>query len=187
MRCDDMPQSWPLPSEGGYRRVGDARIIAGVAPHRLGIDIGGSSAKVSLLDAASRVLANTVHELPDVADDPVANRAARIGLVETTIHRVLDAHGSDLSVGIACPGIVDAAHRRVVALPGKLAGLEGIDWNESLRHRAALPRPLPLLRAAPRRRGVRGVRERLGHDRVGHRRPGLASRRRRVREAARSR
>jgi glucokinase len=114
-----------------------------VAPHRLGIDIGGSSAKVSLLDAASHVLANTAHELPDVADDPVANRAARIGLVATTTHRVLDEHGSDLSVGIASPGIVDAGHRRVVALPGKLAGLEGIDWNESLRHRAALPRPLP--------------------------------------------
>ncbi len=114
-----------------------------MAPHRLGIDIGGSSAKVSLLDAASHVLSNTVHDLPDVADDPVANREARLVLVDTAIHRVLDERGADLTVAIASPGIVDAAHRRVVALPGKLAGLEGIDWSEALRQRATRPSVLP--------------------------------------------
>jgi glucokinase len=107
-----------------------------VTVHHLGIDIGGSSAKVSLLGAASNVLAHSVHDLPDVAADPEANRAARVALVEETIARVRSERGADLSVGVATPGIVDARHRRIVHLPGKLAGLEGLDWSEALRERS---------------------------------------------------
>lgn len=97
----------------------------------LGIDIGGSSAKVSLLDDDA-IVSSTRHDLPDRSSDPSANRAVRIDLVRKAIAAARGDGGTDLTVTVATPGIVDAAHRRIVSLPAKLAGLEGVDWTESL-------------------------------------------------------
>ncbi len=126
--------------------------------HHLGIDIGGSGAKVSLLDGELRVIANDLVELPDVRHDPAANRTARVEVVEHTIEEAAAAAADGLTVGIATPGIVDADHQRIVSLPGKLAGLEGLDWREALRARtparyaaltgAAWPPPIAVLNDA---------------------------------------
>ncbi|MDZ7801799.1 MAG: ROK family protein [Trueperaceae bacterium] len=103
--------------------------------HHLGIDIGGSSVKLALLDAAPSVRWTRVHDVAD-QPDPDRNRRERLQLIAAAIGELRDA-GAVPSVGIATPGIVDAAHRAVVSLPGKLAGLEGIDWTAALRD--ALP------------------------------------------------
>lgn len=107
-------------------------------PH-LGIDVGGSGVKVSLLADDGTVLRSTVHELPDVADDPDGNREARLDVLADAVR----AAGPNATVGIATPGVVDADHRRIVALPGKLPGLEGLDWGEALRRRGAAPAHAP--------------------------------------------
>ena len=104
----------------------------------LGIDIGGSSAKVALLGSDLRVLSTRLVDLADVSDAPATNRASRVALVEGAIGEAANA-GHGLSVGVATPGIVDAAHRRIVSLPGKLAGLEGLDWSEALSDRSLPP------------------------------------------------
>jgi glucokinase len=96
-------------------------------PH-LGLDVGGSGVKVSLLAADLSVLRADVVELPDLADDPAGNLEARLDVLADAVR----AAGPTATVGIATPGVVDAAHRRIVALPGKLAGLEGVDWGEAL-------------------------------------------------------
>lgn len=104
-------------------------------PH-LGIDVGGSSAKVALLGADDAVLVQRVVTLPDRVDDPIANRAARVDVVADAIDEARAVSGSSpLSVTVATPGIVDASHRRVVALPGKLEGIEGVDWGAALAAR----------------------------------------------------
>jgi glucokinase len=125
---------------GPRRRLAVARDHGGFRVHHLGIDIGGSSAKLSLLDGDLRVRFQDLVALPDVADDPRANRAARVALVERAILDASAAGAHRLTVGIATPGIVDAEHRRIVSLPGKLAGLEGLDWREALEARAPAAR-----------------------------------------------
>jgi glucokinase len=103
--------------------------------HHLGIDIGGSAAKVALLGGDLRVRSTGLVELVDVRDDPAANRATRVDVVDRLVRAAVDEAADALTVGVATPGIVDAAHRRIVALPGKLAGLEGLDWTDALRAR----------------------------------------------------
>ncbi len=109
-------------------------------PH-LGIDIGGSGVKVSLLGGDLTVLRSDVHELPDLVDDPAGNLEARLGVLAEAVR----AAGPTATVGIATAGVVDAAHRRIVALPGKLSGLEGVDWGEALRRRGSAPARPPLV------------------------------------------
>jgi glucokinase len=118
--------------------------------HHLGIDIGGSSAKVALLDGDLRVRSTGLVELVDTRDDPVANRAVRVDVVDRAVREAAEVGATGLTVGVATPGIVDAAHRRIVALPGKLAGLEGLDWSDALRARlpAAVARPIAVLNDA---------------------------------------
>jgi glucokinase len=117
--------------------------------HHLGIDIGGSSAKAALLDGDLRVRGTELVELVDAADDAVANRGARLDVVERLI-RASAGGAESLTVSVATPGIVDAVHRRIVALPGKLAGLEGLDWSEALRTRLppAVAGPIVILNDA---------------------------------------
>jgi glucokinase len=109
-------------------------------PH-LGLDVGGSGVKVSLLAADLSVLRADVVELPDLADDPGGNLEARLDVLADAVR----AAGPTATVGIATPGVVDAAHRRVVALPGKLAGLEGVDWGAALGRRGVVASSAPLV------------------------------------------
>ena len=104
--------------------------------HHLGIDIGGGSAKVSLVDDASTVRHQALVELVDRGDDPVANRLARVDVVARAIAHATADGAAPATVTVATPGIVDAAHRRIVSLPGKLAGLEGVDWTTALASHA---------------------------------------------------
>jgi len=109
-------------------------------PH-LGVDVGGSSVKVSLLAGDLAVLRTDVHELPDVIDDPTGNLDARLDVLADAVR----VAGPMATVGIATAGVVDAAHRRIVALPGKLAGLEGVDWGEALKRRGSASTRPPLV------------------------------------------
>ncbi|MFN2323691.1 MAG: ROK family protein [Trueperaceae bacterium] len=112
-----------------------------LGPH-VGVDVGGSAAKVSLLDGDGAVLRSDVHELPDLEGDPEANLAARLDVLAHAVR----AAGPGATVAVATPGVVDAAHRRIVALPGKLPGLEGVDWGEALqRHGVASAPPIWVL------------------------------------------
>jgi len=104
--------------------------------HHLGIDIGGGSAKVSLVDDDSNVRHQALVELVDRHDDPAANRALRVDVVARAIARAAADGAQPTTVTVATPGIVDAAHRRIVSLPGKLAGLEGVDWTAELARHA---------------------------------------------------
>ncbi len=109
-------------------------------PH-LGIDVGGSAVKVSLLAADLAVLRSDVHELPDVVHDPAGNLEARLDVLADALRGA----GPTATVGVAAPGVVDATHRRIVALPGKLSGLEGVDWDEALRRRGTVLAQPPLV------------------------------------------
>ena len=109
-----------------------ARHASSLRRCHLGIDIGGSSVKLSVLDEELVSVHEELHSLPDIVDDPAENRAVRVEFATRAIERSQHEFGEVSSVGVASPGIVDPEYRRVVSLPGKLAGLEGVDWGETL-------------------------------------------------------
>jgi glucokinase len=43
------------------------------------------------------------------------------------------------SIGVCAPGLVSSDGRSIAHLPGKLAGLQGIDWTNALGHAAIVP------------------------------------------------
>lgn len=89
----------------------------------VGIDIGGTRVKSVLVDCDGVVLQEDERDSVEGAD-------ALAALVQA----VLESLGADeaLPVGIACPGLAQRDHRRVACMPGRLAGLEGLDFGKAL-------------------------------------------------------
>lgn len=94
-----------------------------------GIDIGGTNVKAVAVDAAGAVLARRTTETADgVATVKEWIEAARAALEEFE-----QQCGSGLvAVGICAPGLAAADGRSIAHLPGKLRGLEGVDWTRGL-------------------------------------------------------
>jgi glucokinase len=44
----------------------------------------------------------------------------------------LEKHGQPAAIGVAAPGLPSRDERRIASMPGRLAGLEGLDWQEFL-------------------------------------------------------
>lgn len=105
----------------------------------LGIDLGGSSVKAVAVTPRGRTLARRIESFPpeepgrfaDAVRALAAALAAEIGTVPARI-------------GLSAPGLVAADGRRIAYMPGRLAGLEGLDWTAHL----GAPRPVPVLNDA---------------------------------------
>ena len=90
----------------------------------LGVDIGGTSMKAVVCDDTGRVLDRQtrdtsddggnqwLHDLPAWIDDMAAG-------------------GVD-GIGVAAPGLAAEDGQRIASMPGRLSGLEGLDWREFL-------------------------------------------------------
>ncbi len=89
----------------------------------VGIDIGGTRVKSVLIDCEGEVLAEDER-------DSVEGRDTLIALVES----VLSTLGADASlpIGISCPGLAKRDHRAIACMPGRMAGLEGLNFGEAL-------------------------------------------------------
>ncbi|MBI5770652.1 MAG: ROK family protein [Verrucomicrobia bacterium] len=101
-----------------------------------GIDVGGTNVKAVAVSPAGEVLQRAtratrdgeaaVSEWVSAAEEAVAGFAQQIGA----------APGA---VGVCAPGLAAADERSIAHLPGKLAGLAGIDWTAALRRPAIVP------------------------------------------------
>lgn len=100
-------------------------------PLVLAFDLGGTRLKAGLVDpAAARVLRRRVEPSPPGAAEALA-LVARVG-------RELAAGDDVDAVGLCVPGLVDGSGR-VVALPGKLDGIVGLDLVGCLQAAFAVP------------------------------------------------
>lgn len=108
---------------------------AGVPPYLIGIDLGGTRIKALALSPDGTELARrlTGSEGPDWA--------ARVKTVVDGLHADL---GPSLGIGLAAPGLAAPDGRSIRHLPGRLPGLEGLDWT---RHLGA-SHPVPVLNDA---------------------------------------
>ena len=94
-----------------------------------GIDIGGTNLKAVVVTAAGEVRQRAARATDDGrngATDWVD--AARVAIAEFT----REQGSAPAAVGVCAPGLVATDSRSIAHLPGKLAGLAGLDWTNAL-------------------------------------------------------
>lgn len=107
--------------------------------HHAGIDIGGTRIKAAAFSATGELLAEATapgeaqagSAWPEQVRHALAELEEKAGCPADTL-------------GIAAPGLAAPHERWIHSMPGRLAGLEGLDWTEFL-HRT---RPVPVLNDA---------------------------------------
>lgn len=105
----------------------------------LGIDVGGSSVKAVALTPRGRVLAQQIEAFPPAAPGRFADAACDLAK-----RLAAEVGAAPPCIGLSAPGLVAADGRRIAHMPGRLAGLEGLDWTALL----GAARPVPVLNDA---------------------------------------
>jgi glucokinase len=104
----------------------------------VGVDIGGTQIKALAFDSDG---AKFAEETAPTEDDGTRQWLERARAV---VHRVMARCAPSLRVGIAAPGLASSDRRHITFMPGRLAGLEGLDWQQWL----ALDTPVTVLNDA---------------------------------------
>lgn len=101
-----------------------------------GIDVGGTQLKAVAVDASGRVLARAVRP----TEDGVATPADWIARARATLAEFASSVGTAATtVGVCAPGLAASDGRSIAHLPGKLAGLVGLDWTVALGRTNPVP------------------------------------------------
>lgn len=100
----------------------------------IGIDLGGSSIKAVMVTAAGRVLgrANVPFKLSAKMDWAEKIRALIDELESRRKSRAA-------AIGLAAPGLASANARSIACMPGRLQGLENLDWGRYLKRKEGVP------------------------------------------------
>lgn len=105
----------------------------------LGIDLGGSSVKAAVLDQNGNILARRTLDFQPAQE---RNWAETVGRLVREIREELA--GSTLHVALSAPGLASSNGRSIAYMPGRLEGLEGLDWTDYLE----APHEVPVLNDA---------------------------------------
>ena len=97
----------------------------------IGIDLGGTQIKGVLITQNGRVLRREVRATQDKGDDSRA--------WADTIRALVLELGNDAPAGISAPGLAAQDRRSITFLPGRLHGIEGLDWGEFLGRPELVP------------------------------------------------
>jgi len=92
----------------------------------IGLDMGGTRIKALAFKDDGTQLAE---EIVPTLDD--GNRAWLEGVRELT-RRMINRCPPPARLGLAAPGLVSADRRSIAFMPGRLEGLEGLNWKQSL-------------------------------------------------------
>lgn len=103
----------------------------------LGLDLGGTSIKAVAVTAAGEKLRQ--RSVPFVDRD--MEWAKKIRTLVRAWRREL---GEPAGIGLSAPGLAAKDARSIAVMPGRLLGLERLDWTDYL----ASPRPVPILNDA---------------------------------------
>src|ERR1041384_2313003 len=110
------------PRRGAFRRMNYA----------IGIDLGGSSIKCVAVTDGGRVLTKT--RLDFDADSDWAGR------IREGVRQIESAQKKSAAwIGLSAPGLAAKNGRSIAHMPGRLAGLEGLDWTKFLKAKKTVP------------------------------------------------
>jgi glucokinase len=105
-----------------------------VNPYILGIDLGGSSIKAVTLASDGQLSSRRTVEFTPGEGMAWANRIRDL-VAEIASEQQCVAS----AIGLAAPGLVPPNGRAVAYMPGRLQGLEGLDWSAYLGAERAIP------------------------------------------------
>ena len=95
--------------------------------YALGIDLGGSSVKAVAVTPSGQRLADTNDSFDGIEQLDWAR------LIQRIVQEMEAQHGGPAqAIGLAAPGLAAADGRSIAVMPGRLRGLEGLDWTEFL-------------------------------------------------------
>jgi glucokinase len=101
-----------------------------------GIDLGGTNVKAVAVAPDGTVLAHAAR----ATRDGTAGAADWIAAVQATLAEFTRTLGAaPAAVGVCAPGLAATDARSIAHLPGKLAGLVGLDWTSVLDRAAIVP------------------------------------------------
>lgn len=105
----------------------------------IGIDLGGTSVKAVAVTPAGDALARDNHNF---RADAVMDWATTIGDIT---RRMQATRGEEAKwLGLSAPGLTAASGHAIAHMPGRLHGLEGLDWTTYLQ----VKQPVPVLNDA---------------------------------------
>ena len=100
--------------------------------YAIGIDLGGSSIKCVAVTDGGRVLTKT--RLDFDADSDWAGR------IREGVRQIESAQKKSAAwIGLSAPGLAAKNGRSIAHMPGRLAGLEGLDWTKFLKAKKTVP------------------------------------------------
>lgn len=100
----------------------------------IGIDFGATNIKGVLLHRDGEVLEERSRETNDTGDRATNEQNWKAAVAEL-VHDLKPDEVDSLPIGIAAPGLSDPSHRCIAYMPGRMAGLELLDWGKFLNER----------------------------------------------------
>lgn len=104
----------------------------------VGLDLGGTRIKAVLMNRVGTILQR---EIRQTQDDPAANHKPgpwASAMRDLALDWTASA-GREVPIGISAPGLVRDDGRAIGWMPGRLAGLEHLDWTEWLGRSTPVP------------------------------------------------
>jgi glucokinase len=109
----------------------------------LGLDLGGTEVKCGAFSTAGQWLARRI--VPTRDGETVDGRPAFVAEARRALAELAaEVGGPPTDIGVAAPGLASRDGRRIRFMPGRLHGLEDLDWAEALGRE----RPVPVLNDA---------------------------------------
>ena len=105
--------------------------------YAIGIDLGGSSVKSVVVTRDGRTLAQANLDFdPTVKMEWAEKIRALVGRFQA------EQGSAAAAIGLSAPGLAAKDGRSIAVMPGRLAGLEGLDWSQFLAPMISVPVPV---------------------------------------------
>ena len=105
--------------------------------HTLGIDLGGTSIKAVAVTTTGEKISEANETFVDADMEWARKTRALVGRLQSEL-------GPASAIGLSAPGLASKDGRSIAVMPGRLVGLEGLDWTNYL----GVTRPVPVLNDA---------------------------------------
>ena len=104
----------------------------------IGIDLGGTLIKGAAFDLTTGEVLHE-HSAPTRDGEEEEGGPAFLAEIRGLVDRFEEGEGTTSSVvGVSSPGFANREASHIVAMPGRLAGLEGLEWPEALGRPASV-------------------------------------------------
>jgi glucokinase len=108
-------------------------VSEGFVDYAIGIDLGGSSVKAVAITPGGEILERVNEEFE------LGEKLSFAETIKGVFSGIEQKHGSAICGGVAAPGLASKDHFSIAHMPGRLHGLEGLNWTEYLGTQAKVP------------------------------------------------